>query len=168
LRPLALGLQLQAVARRVPVGTHGHLEGAILTMVPNSFALQDFLILALAPKSQAAARHVPMLMKMAVPPVQGMRGMVPAVRRVRVRTHGRPEGVGMGPRPPPSRFALQDLWTMAQPMQCQAVARRAPVDTHGYQEGACIAQIPQVLKCFALQDLLIKLMLSRAVARHRR
>jgi hypothetical protein len=47
---------LPQIVRRVPVGTHGHPEGAIvMALVPSSFALQDLVIPALAP--QAAARH---------------------------------------------------------------------------------------------------------------
>jgi hypothetical protein len=43
------------VAGRV-VPVYGNPEGVIVALVPNSFALQDLLIPALAPKAQAAAR----------------------------------------------------------------------------------------------------------------
>jgi hypothetical protein len=46
-------------ARHVPVGTHGHPEGVIVALVPNSFAMQDLSISALATKAQAAARRAP-------------------------------------------------------------------------------------------------------------
>jgi len=101
---------------------HGHPEGVIVpvALVPNSFALQDLVIPALAPKAQAAARRVrtdtsqrttqmvialrvmhTMLMDVArhvqmqhhrvsvqLLLVQGMDGMVRAVRRAPAVIHG--------------------------------------------------------------------------------
>jgi hypothetical protein len=62
-------LLIMDVARRVPVGTHGNPEGVRSTLVmdslvPNSFALQDLVIPALAPEAQAAARLVPAIARL--------------------------------------------------------------------------------------------------------
>jgi hypothetical protein len=76
-------------ARYVPVG-NGYPEGVVVSLVvPNNFALQDLVTPALAPKAQAVARHVQMQHhRLPVQLVQGMHGMVRAVRHVPAANHG--------------------------------------------------------------------------------
>jgi len=104
---------------------YGHPEGVGVALVPNSFALQDLLIPALAPKAQAAARHA----RAISPPTDGLALLVLPLKDLTVAARRAPVGKRSGiggvlASAAPADLVGKVIEGVLRMMQLAAVARR--------------------------------------------